>query len=65
MIKRLKKRKILNRYDKFDKKFYTKVQKGFLNLSKKNKRKYLIINSNLEIKENKILIIKKINELIK
>ena len=65
MIKRLKKRKKLNRYDKFDKKFYTKTQNGFLNLSKKNKRKYLIVNSNLEIKKNKILIIKKINELIK
>ncbi len=65
MTKRLKKRKILNRYDKFDKKFYTKVQNGFLSLTKKNKKKYLIVNSNLEIKENKIMIIKKINELIK
>ena len=65
MKSRLKKRKKLNRYDKFEKKFYTKVQNGFLNLSKKNKRKYLIVNSNLKIKENKILIIEKINELIK
>ena len=37
MIKRLKKRKKLNRYDKFDKKFYKKVQNGFLNISKKIK----------------------------
>ena len=65
MVKRLNKRKKLNRYDKFDKRFYTKVQNGFLNLSKKNKKKYFIVNSNLEIKENKNLIIKKINELIK
>ena len=65
MIKRLKKRKKLNRYDKFDNKFYLKVQNGFLNISKKNKNKYLIIDSNLEIKVNKIKIIKKINELIK
>ena len=34
---RLKKRKKLNRYDKFSIKFYNKVQKGFLSLSKKNK----------------------------
>jgi len=65
MIKRLKKRKKLNRYDKFDKKFYTKVQNGFLNLSKKDKKKYLIIDSILQIKENKTLIIKKIDKLIK
>jgi len=65
MNKRLKKRKKLNRYDTFDKKFYKKVQNGFLKLSKKNKKKYLIINSNLEIKENKTKILKKINELIK
>ena len=65
MIKRLKKRKKLNRYDKFDNKFYLKVQNGFLNISKKKSNKYLIIDSNLEIKVNKIKIIKKINELIK
>ena len=29
MIKRLKLRKSLNRYDKFNNKFYSKVQKGF------------------------------------
>ena len=65
MALRLKKRKKLNRYDNFNSKFYTKVQNGFLNLSKKNKNKYLIINSNLEIKENKIKILKKIDELIR
>ena len=30
--------------------FYQKVQNGFLKLSKKNKKKYQIINSNLDIK---------------
>ena len=38
MIKRLKKRKKLNRYDKFSKVFYNKVQKGFLKISKKKKK---------------------------
>ena len=64
MIKRLKLRKSLNRYDKFNNKFYSKVQKGFLKLSRGNKRKYQIINSNLDINLNKSLILKKIDKLI-
>ena len=64
MIKRLKQRNFLNRYDKFQNSFYTKVQNGFIKLSKKNKKKYLIINSNLEINRNKSIIIKKIDKLI-
>ena len=64
MKKRLIMRKSLNRYDKFKSNFYQKVQNGFLKLAKKNKIKYLIINSNLEINHNKSLIIQKINKLI-
>ena len=64
MIKRLKLRKSLNRYDKFNNKFYSKVQKGFLELSRGNKRKYQIVNSNLDINLNKSLILKKIDKLI-
>ena len=64
MIKRLKLRKSLNRYDKFDNKFYTNVQKGFIKLASKNKKKYQIINSNLEVKFNETLIIQTIKKLI-
>ena len=64
MIKRLKKRKRLNRYDKFDKNFYKKVQRGFIKLSTKKPKNYLIVNSNLNIKTNEKLVIKKIKELI-
>ena len=64
MIKRLKKRKRLNRYDKFDKNFYKKVQRGFIKLSTKKPKKYLIVNSNLNVKTNEKLVIKKIKELI-
>ncbi len=64
MKKRLIMRKSLNRYDKFKSNFYQKVQSGFLKLAKKDKKKYLIINSNLEIDHNKSLIIQKINKLI-
>jgi dTMP kinase len=61
---RLKQRKSLNRYDKFDMRFYNKVQKGFLKLAFK-KKSYKIINSNLNIKINENLIIDQINKLIK
>ena len=65
MNNRLKKRKKLNRYDKFNTVFYNKVQKGFLDILKKKKNKYIKINSNLEINLNKKLIINKIKKLIK
>ena len=64
MIKRLKKRKSLNRYDKFNTNFYRKVQKGFLKLAKKKKNKYLIIDSNKDKAKNEILIINKIKKLL-
>ena len=64
MIKRLKLRKSLNRYDRFNSSFYQKVQNGFIKLAKKNKKKYLIVDSNKSIKENKSLIIKKVEQLI-
>ena len=64
MIKRLKKRKSLNRYDKFKNNFYKKVQNGFLKLARKNRKKYLIIDSNKNKAQNETLIINKINNLI-
>ena len=62
---RLKKRKTLNRYDKFKISFYNKVQNGFVKLSKKQKNKYQLINSNLEIRKNEKLLLSKIDKLIK
>ena len=64
MNKRLRLRQKLNRYDKFNSNFYQKVQKGFLKLSLINKRKYQIVDSNLNIDLNKSLIIKRIEKLI-
>ena len=63
--KRLKKRKTLNRYDKFKISFYNRVQKGFIKLSKEQKNKYQLINSNLDIENNEKIILNKIDELIK
>ena len=65
MILRLKERKRLNRYDKFNTSFYNKVQKGFLKLMrKKNKNSFMIVNSNLPINTNKEIVLKKLNNLI-
>ena len=38
MLKRLKLRKILNRYDRFNLNFYNNVQKGFLKIAQKNRK---------------------------
>ena len=65
MYQRLKKRKKLNRYDKFSASFYKKVQKGFIKISKKRPHKYLVVNSNLDVKKNELLIINKIQKLIR
>ncbi len=64
MINRLKLRKSLNRYDSFDLNFYHKVQNGFLKIAKKNKRKYKIIDSNLDIEKNQNKIIHIIDKLL-
>ena len=64
MKKRLNKRKNLNRYDKFNRKFYEKVQKGFIKISKRNPKKYMLINSNLDISLNEKIILDKIKSLV-
>ena len=64
MQKRLSERKKLNRYDKFTEIFYKKVQNGFLKIAKKNPNKYMKIDSNLNITENKKIILSKLINLI-
>ena len=65
MIRRLKTRKKLNRYDKFNINFYRKVQSGYIKMSKINQKKYKVINSNEDIQKNKKIIIEKIDQLLK
>ena len=65
MLDRLSKRKSLNRYDKFKSSFYKKVQEGFIKIQKNNPKKYMQIDSNKSIMENKKIIIKKIDSLIR
>ena len=64
LLYRLKKRKNKNKYDKFNFNFYRKVQNGFLKISR-NKKKYILINSNNSLKNNKKIIIQKVNKIIK
>ena len=64
MVKRLRLRKSLNRYDKFKHSFYQKVQKGFLKIASKKSKKYQIVNSNLDKRLNSKLIINKINKIV-
>lgn len=56
-LKRLKKRKNKNRYDKFSKKFYISVQKAFIKIAKKNTSRYFIIdNSNDNAEAEKVIL---------
>ena len=64
MKKRLMKRKNLNRYDKFNNIFYDRVQKGFVKILKTSPKKYMKINSNLNIIDNEKIILNKIDDLI-
>ena len=64
-ILRISNRKIINRYDKFKKSFYKKVQNGFLKISSKNKSKYMIINSSNKFKTNQTIIFHQVKKLIK
>ena len=53
-----------NRYDLFKRDFYRKVQRGFLKISKKNKKK-LIVDSHKSKEYNKKIIKNQINKILK
>ena len=64
MKERLSKRKSLNRYDQFNDNFYKRVQKGFIKIYNKNPKKYMKVDSNLDITDNENMIFNKIEKLI-
>ena len=64
-IVRISNRKIINRYDKFKKSFYKKVQNGFLKICNKKRSKYMIINSSNQFKINQRVIFNQVKKLIK
>jgi dTMP kinase len=62
---RISNRKIINRYDKFKKSFYKRVQDGFLKIYNKNKSNYMIINSTNKYKINQDIIFCQVKKLLK
>ena len=63
-LQRLKKRKIKNRYDKFSKNFYIKVQNAFIKLAKKNKKRYFVIDNSKDSKETEKIILTKFMKVL-
>ena len=57
-FKRIAKRKKKNRYDKFTKNFYSKVQKSFLKIAKKNKSRYIVLDNSKDDDSVEKLILK-------
>ena len=57
-LKRLNKRKKKNRYDKFTKSFYNKVQKAFIKIAKSNKKRFKIIDNSNDNKNAEKIILK-------
>ena len=64
-MKRLGKRKKKNRYDKFSKNFYAKVQSAFIKISKTNKRKYIVLDNSKDTNYTENLIFNKFIKIIK
>ena len=63
-LQRLKKRKKKNRYDKFSKNFYIKVQNAFIKIAKKNKRRYFIIDNSKDSVETEKIILNKFIKIL-
>ena len=59
-LERLRERKIKNRYDKFSSKFYANVQKGFIKIAKKNKKKYIVLDNSKDDKKLEKVIMEKV-----
>ena len=65
-MKRIKKRKNNNRYDRFSISFYKKVQNSFLKIGRSNKRRYIILDNSSDTKDVESIIYEKcLNLLVK
>ena len=63
-MERLKRRKFKNRYDKFSKNFYERVQKAFIKIAKTNTKRYIILDNSKDSHEVEKIIFKKITKLL-
>ena len=63
-LQRLNKRKKKNRYDKFSKGFYKKVQNAFIQIAKKNRKKYLVLDNSTDSDITEKIIFNKFIEVL-
>ena len=63
-LQRLNKRKKKNRYDKFSKRFYKKVQNAFIQIARKNKKKYLVLDNSTDSNTTEKIIFNKFIEVL-
>ena len=54
---------MFNRYDKLSKNFYSKAQKSFIKMARKNKKKYMIVDTTKDNKQAEQIIFNKFNSL--
>ena len=64
-FKRLKKRKVKNRYDKFSKSFYIKAQNAFVKIAKKNKKRCVVLDNSEDSNAIEKLILKNVLSKLK
>ena len=64
-LRRLKKRKKKNRYDKFSSNFYLRVQKAFIKIAKKNNKRYCVIDNSTDSKSVEKVILDKLLKKIR
>ena len=64
-MKRIKNRKNNNRYDRFSKNFYKKVQNSFLKIGRSNKKRYIILDNSRDTKHVESIIYRKCLNLLK
>ena len=64
-FKRLNKRKKKNRYDKFSRNFYSKVQKGFIKIGSKNKKRCYIFDNSADNRYLEKIIFKIVEKKLK
>ena len=58
-LQRLKKRKKKNRYDKFSKNFYIRVQNAFIKIARKNAKRYRIVDNSEDSTKTESVILDK------
>jgi len=64
-LKRLNKRKKKNRYDKFSKNFYIKAQNAFIEMAKRNKKRYVILDNTKDTTKIEEIIYEKFISLLR